>query len=74
MLSNYYEFLSDVNFVWGIDQTVKNLASVSMGTTYYMRFEVDSKLNAWKKTDILFGNMADESGAGHGDDLCYLFR
>lgn len=71
---NYYELLSDINFVWGIDQTVKNLAVASKGNTYYMWFAVDSKLNTWKKSDIIFGNMADEPGAGHGDDLCYLFR
>lgn len=74
MLSKYYDFLNDINFIYGIDHSVKCLSTNSIGKTFYTWFAVDSVLNAWKKTDILFGHMFDEPGAGHGDDLCYLFR
>lgn len=35
-LLKYYEFLSDINFFWGIDQSVKHLAASSKGKTFYM--------------------------------------
>lgn len=36
---------------------------------------MDSELNVWKKLKPPFpAELANASGSGHGDDLCYLFK
>lgn len=36
-VSKYFDLLSDINFVWGIDRSVKTLAANSKGKTFYTR-------------------------------------
>lgn len=46
-LLKYYEFLSDINFFWGIDQSVKHLAASSKGKTFYMWYGTFDSIWGW---------------------------
>ncbi|XP_055308325.1 esterase B1-like [Sitodiplosis mosellana] len=71
VVKKYVELLSDVNFGYGIYKAVRTFASKSTGKTYYYWFSVDSKLSTFipRSADV-----ANITGASHGDDLFYLFR
>ncbi|KAJ6641686.1 Thimet oligopeptidase [Pseudolycoriella hygida] len=69
-LAEYNDLLSDLFFVYGIDQSVKGHAKNANAKSYYYRFSVDANLNAFKS----MLNTKSLSGASHGDELCYLFR
>lgn len=72
---DYFKFTSDINWVYVVDQSVRNMSKILNGKAYYAWFAVDSTLNVWKKLNPPFpAEMANASGAGHGDDMCYLFR
>lgn len=63
---NLERLKSDVYQRYFIDRRVKNLAATSTGRTYYYRFGLETVLNYFK---VLLGA---DSGASHGDDLCYV--
>lgn len=70
-----FDLMSDFNFLWGISQSIKHTAKHSMGKTFYTLFSVDSKLNVWKNLNLYKrGETFIQSGAGHLDELCYVFR
>lgn len=63
---NLERLKSDVYQRYFIDRRVKILAEKSTGRTYYYRFAMETVLNYFK--DLL----GADSGASHGDDLCYV--
>lgn len=63
---NLERLKSDVYQRYFIDRRVKMLAEKSTGRTYYYRFAMETVLNYFK---VLLGA---DSGASHGDDLCYV--
>lgn len=73
--SQFFDLMSDLNFVWGIAKSAKYLVKYSMGKTFYLLFSVTSKLNKWKNLNLF--NRSEsfvQPGAAHSDDICYLFR
>ncbi|XP_055301656.1 esterase B1-like [Sitodiplosis mosellana] len=70
-LKPYISLLSDVFFAYGVDKGAKLHAKKSAAKTFYYRFSVDSKFNAIKRWH---GGGPGFAGAGHADDLCYIFR
>ncbi|KAJ6641664.1 Esterase B1, partial [Pseudolycoriella hygida] len=70
-LAEYNDLMSDLFMIYGIDKSARAHAKHSNGgKSYYYRFSVEGRLNAFKamfKTESM-------SGASHGDELCYLFR
>ncbi|XP_055306845.1 uncharacterized protein LOC129571106 [Sitodiplosis mosellana] len=70
-LKQYVDLLSDINFGYEIDKTVKTHAAKSNGRTFYAVFSMDSKLNVLKRQNP---EVANVPGASHYDEVHYLFR
>uniref|UniRef100_A0A1B0CQE7 Carboxylesterase type B domain-containing protein n=2 Tax=Lutzomyia longipalpis TaxID=7200 RepID=A0A1B0CQE7_LUTLO len=62
-------YLTDLMFVWGIDQTVRLHASRQQQPVFYYRFSFDGSLNMIKRLTLLTAY----PGAVHADDIFYLF-
>lgn len=67
---DYFKFTSDLNWVYVVDQSVRNVSKILKGKAYYAFFAVDSILNVWKKLKPPFpAELANATGAAHGDDV-----
>lgn len=63
--------VSEVDFAYSIDRSAKLMAAASSGRTFYYRFSVDGRLNAFKITTI--ATQLGFGGATHSDDAFYVF-
>jgi len=71
VLQEYIDFISDLNFAYGIDKAARQQAAQTNRNTFFYRFSVDSKLTISKR---LNPEVHQVNGAGHGNELCYMFR
>ncbi|XP_031636635.1 esterase B1-like isoform X2 [Contarinia nasturtii] len=70
-LKQYLELFSDVYYGYGIDKSAKLHAAKSSADAFLYQFSVKSILNL--STRINPNANLTVYGAGHGDDLCYIF-
>lgn len=69
-VSTIIDLISDILFNYNIDYAVKAHSMNRNSKTFYYRFSVNEKLNFLK----ILSNTTSFPGAGHFDEICYLFR
>lgn len=62
--------LTDLNFEYGINEAAEKHAAKSAGKSYFYRNSIDSILN----TQTVGTGAPNLKGAGHADEICYIFR
>lgn len=64
------DLISDILFNYNIDYSAKAHSRNLNSKTFYYKFSVDDELNVLK----ILTNSTSFPGAGHFDEICYLFR